>query len=528
MIETYLRFNLHGMLSVFSGLLCLALGLMVYAKDRTSGVNRAFFLFTLNATIWIISFGAISLLKYPVDENIFTMSAYVYGIPFIPVNSYLFSVRFRGNKENRTFLWVGYGWAAIMALWQIFRVDHVNIVEDFSWGRYGVWENNLESTLQTIYLVIPFYAYSLRGFWHLYRGYRESQTNPDKIRFRNCLIGFLIAYTGSIDFLPASGFNVYAFGYLSLTGFTAILAYTIIRHQLLDIRIVLKKLSLILVIYLGLFLLLLPTAAPLLKHLLSDPKNNPVTTTFGVGIAIGLIFSLGPLIYAYLVRHSFWLKSNLTAGLTHELKSPLGIISGAVDVVLENIDGPTINRERLRDYGQIIRANVVRMDTFVKDLLNLAKIQEDAISLTKEHVHMSHLIADVTEALRPLSNQKNIQIVSHVADDISLTADNDKIKQVVSSLLSNAIKYSDKGTVTITLTKTSKEIIFSIMDEGRGVEEKDLGRIFDRFYQVNPGSKGSGIGLTIAKAWVEAHRGRIWAESAGAGKGTTIRFTLPL
>jgi two-component system sensor histidine kinase VicK len=106
--------------------------------------------------------------------------------------------------------------------------------------------------------------------------------------------------------------------------------------------------------------------------------------------------------------------------------------------------------------------------------------------------------------------------------------DSDKIKQVISSLLSNAIKYSDKGAITITLTKTSKEILFSIMDEGRGVEEKDLGRIFDRFYQVNPGSKGSGIGLTIAKAWVEAHRGRIWAESAGAGKGTTIRFTLPL
>jgi ABC-type multidrug transport system permease subunit len=107
-----LRFNLHGVLSVLSGLLCLALGLMVFLKDRSSGVNRAFFYFTLSATIWIVSYGMISLLKHAPVGNFFTISAYFYGIAFIPINSYLFSVRFRGRNENTIALWLGYAWAA--------------------------------------------------------------------------------------------------------------------------------------------------------------------------------------------------------------------------------------------------------------------------------------------------------------------------------------------------------------------------------------------------------------------------------
>lgn len=469
----------------------------------------------------------ISLLKHAPINNFFTISTYFYGIAFIPINSYLFSVRFRGRNENTIALWLGYAWAASLFFWQAFRANHVNLIGEFSWGRYSLWQRNFESHIQMIYLIIPFYIFSLRGFWHLYRGLKESTTNADKIRYRNCLIGFLIIYTGSVDLLPASGFNVYAAGYLSLTGFTCILAYSIIRHQLLDIRVVLKRLSLILVIYAGLFAVLVPGAIPLLKHLLEKQEHTPVAIMLGMGVLIGLIFSLGPLIYAYLVRNSFWLKSNLTTGLTHELKSPLSVITSASDVLIEELASPSLDRDKLHSYGEIIQKSATRMDAYVKDLLNLAKIQDDSIALNKEEFDLTALIESTAETLRPLCDAKALGLKLSLTPSVSLHADRTKIQQVVSNLLSNAIKYSDHGTIQTVLVRNNNGIHIEVKDEGRGISAKNIPKIFDRFYQADPGSKGSGIGLTIAKAWVEAHGGKIWAESDGDGKGTRVRVRLP-
>lgn len=527
MIESYLRFNLHGVLSVFSGFLCLGLGIMVLAKDRASKINQAFFLFTLNACIWIVFVGFMSLTKDSVDALKFVCFSYFFGVPFIPISTYVFCVRLRGQEENKTFIWIGYALATGVMVWMIPRYDIISIMLDLPWGRYSAWHNTFESRLHSAVFISTFYTYSISGFVHLYKGYRSATSNVQKIQFRNCLIGFLVAYTGSIDLLTANGFNVYAFGYLSLTGFTAILAYTIVRHQLLDIRVVLKKLSLILAIYVGLFLLLLPIGAPLLRHLLSRPDNNPVTTTFGVGIALGLIFSLGPLIYAYLIRHSFWLKSNLTAGLTHELKSPLGVIKSASDILIEDLSKSGTKEKRLLNYAEMIQKNAQRMEIFVKDLLNLAKIQEDSISLQRGDMHLGDCIRTVVDALKPLADQKGLSIAVDVEQDIHIHADGEKIEQVISSLLSNAIKFSESGTVRILVTRTPKEITCAVSDEGCGIEEKHSGKVFERFYQAKPGAKGSGIGLTIAKAWVEAHGGRIWVESEGLGKGTKVIFMLP-
>jgi signal transduction histidine kinase len=90
------------------------------------------------------------------------------------------------------------------------------------------------------------------------------------------------------------------------------------------------------------------------------------------------------------------------------------------------------------------------------------------------------------------------------------------------------LERADHGTVLIQIEKAPKNILCSVQDEGKGISKNYLSKIFDRFFQVDAGQKGTGIGLTIAKIWIEAHGGQIWAESEGEGKGTTIKFTLPL
>jgi signal transduction histidine kinase len=134
----------------------------------------------------------------------------------------------------------------------------------------------------------------------------------------------------------------------------------------------------------------------------------------------------------------------------------------------------------------------------------------------------------VIDQYQQSAEQKNIQIHFDCPHPISVTADEPKIRQVVSNVLSNAVKFSDGGTVRVSLTHGKGEVLCQVTDSGRGIAKKILPRVFDRFFQGQEGTKGTGIGLTIAKAWVDAHGGQIWAESEGEGKGTTVTFTLPV
>jgi signal transduction histidine kinase len=112
---------------------------------------------------------------------------------------------------------------------------------------------------------------------------------------------------------------------------------------------------------------------------------------------------------------------------------------------------------------------------------------------------------------------------------VTVNCDSLKIQQVLSNVVGNAVKFTESGKVDIQLDNRGSDILFRVRDNGHGIPSDELPYVFDRFFQGKTGrsAKGTGLGLTIAKLWVEAHGGRIWAESEGEGKGTTVTFTLP-
>jgi signal transduction histidine kinase len=180
------------------------------------------------------------------------------------------------------------------------------------------------------------------------------------------------------------------------------------------------------------------------------------------------------------------------------------------------------------DYLTIIHNNTARLQNTVNDLLLVANDSEENITLEKTPTSINNLIAGVVQQYKPLAESKGLNLVFASDDDYSINVDPSKIRQVISNLVSNAIKFSNSGEIQITLQRKTKDILCSVHDSGIGISEKNLTRIFDKFFQATSGSKGSGIGLTIAKAWVEAHGGKIWAESAGEGEGTTFHFSLSI
>ena len=220
------------------------------------------------------------------------------------------------------------------------------------------------------------------------------------------------------------------------------------------------------------------------------------------------------------------LKSNFLANMSHELRSPLTVIRGGIDYLSR-----TIKIEDNRNYLNIIDKNLDRLIHLVSDLFDFTKIEAKKIEWSLELVNLSELVQEVIEIINPLSVEKNIAISYHNPGEILVELDLERIEQVLVNLIDNAIKFSDSGTeIFIRVMDYEQTAMVAVADQGVGIPAENLATIFEKFSTVPSGSnsktEGTGLGLAICKAIVEAHGGKIWAESK-PGESSTFYFTLP-
>jgi two-component system sensor histidine kinase BaeS len=184
---------------------------------------------------------------------------------------------------------------------------------------------------------------------------------------------------------------------------------------------------------------------------------------------------------------------------------------------------------------QQIHAEADRLNRLVDDLQELSRVEARAYPLDIRPLDVSSLVQTVTKRLAPQAESKRISLDLELTRDLPrILADGDRAVQVLTNLTANALQYTPEGgKVTIAANRINDEVQISVRDTGIGISPEHLSHIFDRFYRVDKSRSrqaggGSGIGLTIARALVEAQRGRIWIESAGEGLGSTFMFTLPI
>jgi signal transduction histidine kinase len=272
---------------------------------------------------------------------------------------------------------------------------------------------------------------------------------------------------------------------------------------------------------------MIPLVVYLIKQYFPGIQAAQVGPLIVIGAIIGVTIAAGPIIYATAIQRLFWLKNTSSMGLAHELKSPLASIEGATETLLIHNSQASSDLSKNFDYLHIIQRNTERLNLFVHDLLKIAQIQDDAVVLNKKNIDLSNVVSDVVTTFQHLADQKNVKIVMINTQDTSVEADEAKIRQVVSNLMSNALKFTPSGSITISTNKHNNYISCTVDDTGDGISAADMKRVFTRFFHGIKSAKGTGLGLAIAKAWVEAHEGKIWAETEGEGKGTKIIFTLP-
>lgn len=224
------------------------------------------------------------------------------------------------------------------------------------------------------------------------------------------------------------------------------------------------------------------------------------------------------------------IKNEFLASVSHELRTPLNAIIGFSDILTSQVYGD-LNDKQVT-YVKDIQIAGIQLLGMVNEILDISKIEANAIKLVKRYFEVSRPVIETCNILMPLIKNKNINLSYHIDKDIDIFADYQKIQQVLYNLLSNAIKYTpDKGSIVITVTNTAKKVKFSIKDSGIGIDKKDQKRIFGKFVQLEDAfykkETSTGLGLTITKQLVEMHKGTIKIISE-KGKGAEFIVTLPI
>lgn len=224
------------------------------------------------------------------------------------------------------------------------------------------------------------------------------------------------------------------------------------------------------------------------------------------------------------------IKNEFLASVSHELRTPLNAIIGFSDILTSQVYGD-LNDKQVA-YVKDIQIAGIQLLGMVNEILDISKIEANAIKLVKRYFEVSRPVIETCNILMPLIKNKNINLSYHIDKDIDIFADYQKIQQVLYNLLSNAIKYTpDKGSIVITVTNTAKKVKFSVKDSGIGIDKKDQKRIFGKFVQLEDAfykkETSTGLGLTITKQLVEMHKGTIKIISE-KGKGAEFIVTLPI
>lgn len=228
------------------------------------------------------------------------------------------------------------------------------------------------------------------------------------------------------------------------------------------------------------------------------------------------------------IRRLETMRKDFVANVSHELKTPLTSIKGFVETLLE---GALEDKENSRHFLQIIQDHANQLDNLVSDLLDLSHLESQEIKLETQSFDLKGLTDDILAGFKSQLKRKSIKAENILSGGLIVKADKNKIGQVLTNLIDNAIKFNqEKGSVKIYSQDLDDKIKIFVEDSGIGVPEKDIPRIFERFYRVNKARSrelgGTGLGLSIVKHTIELHGGNVGVEST-EGFGSKFWFTLP-
>jgi len=232
------------------------------------------------------------------------------------------------------------------------------------------------------------------------------------------------------------------------------------------------------------------------------------------------------------LKEAMELKLKFVSMVSHELRTPLTAIKEGISIVLSGIAGEL--EERQKEFLDDVKKSVDRLARLINDVLDFQKIESKKMGFLMREHDINDIVEEACSIMGPLANDKKMKLIVELDRGLPrINFDKDRIIQVLTNLIDNAVKFTESGSITVGtfLKKTENCVCVSVYNTGEEIKKEDMPRLFRKFEQLELSGKrkaeGTGLGLVICKEIIEEHRGKIWVES-GKGSGTTFYFTLPL
>lgn len=341
--------------------------------------------------------------------------------------------------------------------------------------------------------------------------------------------------------LPGLGyFSLFSIGPIFGIVFVVTIAYAVFKHNLLNVKIIATEFFvslIILILVIEVFSagsvlqfilkIITLTAVCILSYLIIRSVLKEVQSRQQIEQLAGELKTankeLGRINQA---------KSDFISMASHQLKTPLSIIKGYVSMTLEGSFGNL--SKKITDQLQKVYISNERLIALVDDLLNLSRVEEGRMKYDFSKECIADIVQQIVDEVQMPAQRKKLQLIwKRPTEKLYARVDLNKMRNVIFNLVDNAIKYTATGSITITVYKHDIFLRVAVSDTGRGISSQQIKKLFTKFTRVLEGSgglttSGFGLGLYVAKFIVEEHKGHVWAESAGLGKGSTFILELPL
>ncbi|MFH1608792.1 MAG: ATP-binding protein [Patescibacteria group bacterium] len=524
-------FALTALINTISSIL---LGFLVYFSNKKAIINKTFARFCIMVAIWSYAYFIWQISK-TAGTALLWSHILMAGAIFIPITYLHFILEFLGKmKEKKKILIFGYFSFIVFFILNLTPWFINGVEQKLS---FNFWPN--AGLFYTPFLIFWFF-YIIYPIYLLVKEKAVSVgLKRNQISF--ILLGTIIGYTGGITNFPLwYDISIPPIGNWATTIYLAIIAYVIVKHHLMQIKVVITEFlvgSITIILLLdavtsedvykqlfrwGVFFIFIYFGYLLIKSVLNEVKRGDELEVLTKKLKEANK-DLKKLDKA---------KSEFLSIASHQLRTPLTAIKGYISLMLEKNYGK-VPEKMVRPLENVFQSNE-RLLSLVNDLLNLSRLNAGKTEFTTSIISLEKLTSDIVEELKINANKKGIYInIEKPSKSLpNIIADRDKLRQIILNIIDNAIKYTDKGGITIRFNKTLSTEKISISDTGSGMEKEEIDNVFKMFTRATAGVKnntgGSGVGLYVAKKFIDMHNGKVWIESQGEDKGTTFHIELPI
>jgi len=506
--------------SLLNALTATFIGFFVYFNNRRSKTNQLFVLFCMGVALWAYPYcfwpgaqdKATALLSFQL-LHIGAIFLPIFYLHFVLVWLDLY-------QEKKRVLKLGYLAGLILSAFVFTPLFIKDMVPKFSfryWAEPGI--------LYHFFLFI-FFSYAIYSVYLLIKALpKADETKRNQIKY--VLIGTIVGYLGGATNYPLwYNIPIPPIGNWTATIYVGIVAYAIIKHHLMDVRIVLTE------FFVGLIALLLLIETVTAETVSAGLYRAGLFVVFCIFGYLLIKSVLNEIKLREKLEIANNAKSEFVSIASHQLRTPLTAVKGYISLMIEGTYGK-LPPELQKPLQNVYESNE-KLINLVNDLLDLSRLEAGKIELSPTLTSLEKIVSSIVDDLKINADKKRLylKLIKPRKPLPEIMIDQPKVRQVVLNIVDNAIKYTKDGGITIKLKKTDSREQIIISDTGIGLAQDEIKNLFQMFSRGAAGAKlhtgGSGVGLHVAKKFIEMHQGRIWVESEGKNKGSTFYIELPI